>query len=80
MRKGSRPAEYTHRGDPLKIDCGYAPQTNGTGGAPPRADGRVKLFHAISLEADVNSAKVLAFSFPQLRAGIRAERAGARRS
>ena len=62
--------EYTHRGDPLKIDCGYVPQKNGTGGTPPRADGRVKLFHAISLEADVNSAKVLAFSFPHLRAGI----------
>jgi hypothetical protein len=70
MRKGIAVAEYTHRGDPLKIDCGYAPQKNGTGGAPPRADGRVKLFHAISLEADVNSAKVLAFSFPHLRAGI----------
>jgi hypothetical protein len=70
MRKGIAVAEYTHRGDPLKIDCGYAPQKNGTGGTPPRADGRVKLFHAISLEADVNSAKVLAFSFPHLRAGI----------
>jgi hypothetical protein len=70
MRKGIAVAEYTHRGDPLKIDCGYAPQKNGTGGTAPRADGRVKLFHAISLEADVNSAKVLAYSFPQLRAGI----------
>ena len=70
MRKGIAVAEYTHRGDPLKIDCGYAPQKNGAGGTPPRADGRVKLFHAISLEADVNSAKVLAFSFPHLRAGI----------
>ena len=47
------------------------------GGRPPRADGRVKLFQAISLEADVNSAKVLAFSFPQLREGIaRVEQAG----
>jgi hypothetical protein len=70
MRKGIAVAEYTHRGDPLKIDCGYAPQKNGTGGTAPRADGRVKLFHAISLEADLNSAKVLAYSFPQLRAGI----------
>ena len=78
MRKGIAVAEYTHRGDPLKIDCGYAPQTNGKGGAPPRSDGRVKLFHAISLEADVNSAKVLAFSFPHLRAGIeRSEQARA---
>lgn len=51
-------ARYTHSGDPLKIDCGYSP--NGT----------VKLFHAIAL-ADVNAAKVLAFSFPRLAEGIR---------
>jgi hypothetical protein len=70
MRKGIAMAEYSHRGDPLKIDCGYVPQRNGTAGSPARGDGRVKLFHAISLEADVNSAKVLAFSFPHLRAGI----------
>jgi Protein of unknown function (DUF3037) len=50
---------YTRSGDPLKIDCGYSP--NGT----------VKLFHAVSLSTDVNSAKVLAFTFPQLQAGIR---------
>jgi Protein of unknown function (DUF3037) len=51
-------ARYTRSGDPLKIDCGYSP--NGT----------VKLFHAVSLAADVNAAKVLAFTFPQLRDGI----------
>src|SRR5262245_46898587 len=42
-------SRYTNSGDPLKIDCGYSP--NGT----------VKLFHAVTL-ADVNAAKVLAFS------------------
>jgi hypothetical protein len=52
-------ARYTRGGDPLKIDCGYSP--NGT----------VKLFHALSLSTDVNGAKVLAFTFPQLEAGIR---------
>jgi hypothetical protein len=52
-------ARYTRSGDPLKIDCGYSP--NGT----------VQLFHAVSLAADVNAAKVLAFTFPQLEAGIR---------
>lgn len=52
-------SRYTRSGDPLKIDCGYSP--NGT----------VKLFHAVSLIADVNAAKVLAFTFPQLEAGIR---------
>jgi len=52
-------SRYTRSGDPLKIDCGYSP--NGT----------VKLFHAVTLGSDVNAAKVLAFSFPQLAQGIR---------
>ncbi|HEY1937933.1 MAG TPA: DUF3037 domain-containing protein [Candidatus Angelobacter sp.] len=52
-------SQYTRNGDPLKIDCGYSP--NGT----------VKLFHAVALGADVNAAKVLAFTFPQLAVGIR---------
>jgi len=51
-------AKYTRSGDPLKFDCGYRP--NGT----------VKLFHAVSLLADPNLAKVLAFSYPQVREGI----------
>jgi hypothetical protein len=59
-------AQYTRPGDPLKLDCGYRP--NGT----------VKLFHAVSLEADPNLAKVLAFSYPQVREGIaRSEKAEA---
>jgi hypothetical protein len=52
-------SRYTRSGDPLKIDCGYSP--NGT----------VKLFHAVTLTSDINAAKVLAFSFPQLAKGIR---------
>jgi len=56
-------SRYTRSGDPLKIDCGYSP--NGT----------VKLFHAVSLASDVNAAKILAFTFPQLKEGIqKAER------
>jgi hypothetical protein len=51
-------SRYTRSGDPLKIDCGYSP--NGT----------VKLFHAVTLSSDVNAAKILAFSFPQLAQGI----------
>jgi len=58
MRHDVPVAQYTRTGDPLKIDCGYSP--NGT----------VKLFHAVSLATDVNAAKVLAFTFPQLQAGI----------
>ncbi|HZD95868.1 MAG TPA: DUF3037 domain-containing protein, partial [Candidatus Sulfotelmatobacter sp.] len=52
-------SRYTRSGDPLKIDCGYSP--NGT----------VKLFHAVSLTTNVDVAKVLAFTFPQLKEGIR---------
>src|SRR5919198_847386 len=51
-------AKYTHPGDPLKIDCGYRP------------NGELKLFHAVSLATDVDAAKVLAFSYPQIREGI----------
>jgi hypothetical protein len=66
MRHNVAASEYTHKGDPLKLDCGYRP--NGT----------VHLYHAASLETDVNSAKVLAFTFPKVREGIAlAEKAGA---
>lgn len=59
MLKNIAVSKYTRGGDPLKIDCGYSP--NGT----------VKLFHAVTLNNDVNAAKVLAYSFPQLAEGIR---------
>lgn len=50
--------ELAADGDPLKIDCGYRP------------NGVVRLFHAVSLENDINAAKVLAYSYPALREGI----------
>src|SRR5689334_7425526 len=56
MWKDVAVSRYTRSGDPLEIDCGYSP--NGT----------VKLFHAVALATDVSSAKVLAFTFPQLAA------------
>jgi hypothetical protein len=58
MNKDIAAEKYTRKGDPLNIDCGYSP--NGT----------VKLFHALAIETDPNSAKVLAFSFPRLKEGI----------
>ena len=58
MRKKIPVAQYTHKGDPLKLDCGYRP------------NGVVHLLHAVSLATDVDSAKVLAFSYPQIREGI----------
>ena len=59
MRKRIAVAQYTRPGDPLKLDCGYRP------------NGVVKLFHAVSLASEVDSAKVLAFSFPLIAEGIR---------
>lgn len=58
MRHNIAVAQYTKQGDPLKLDCGYRP------------NGVVKLFHAVSLEADPNLAKVLAFSYPHIAAGM----------
>jgi hypothetical protein len=59
MRKQIAVAEYTHKGDPLKIDCAYRP------------NGEIKMFQALSLESDVDAAKVLAFSYPKIAEGIR---------
>ena len=61
MRKRIAAATYTRAGDPLKLDCGYRAQ--GSGAA-------VKIFHAVSLDGDVEAAKVLAYSAPQLREGV----------
>jgi len=64
MRHRIEAAQYTDKGDPLRIDCGYRP------------NGVVKLFHAISLTTDATMAKVLAYSFPRIAEGIqRDERA-----
>jgi hypothetical protein len=54
-------ADFANTLDPFKVDCGYS--NNGT----------VKMFHALALNNDmsgVNTAKVLAFSFPPLAEGI----------
>jgi len=58
MRKRIAASTYTRPGDPLRIDCGYRP------------NGLVKMFQAVSLEGDVEAAKVLAYSAPQLRDGV----------
>ena len=59
MRKRIAAATYTQPGDPMKLDCGYRP------------NGVIRIFHAVSLEADTEAAKVLAWSAPRLREGIR---------
>jgi Protein of unknown function (DUF3037) len=58
MRKRIAAATYTRAGDPLRIDCGYRP------------NGVIRMFHAVSLEGDLEAAKVLAFSAPHLVEGV----------
>jgi hypothetical protein len=58
MRKRIAASIYTLPGDPMKIDCGYRP------------NGVIKMFHAVSLDGDVEAAKVLAYSAPRLREGV----------
>ena len=58
MRKRIAAAMYTRPGDPLRIDCGYRP------------NGVIRMFQAVSLEGDVEAAKVLAYSAPQMREGV----------
>jgi hypothetical protein len=57
MRKKIAASAYTQAGDPLKIDCGYR-------------NGKVRMFHAVSLETDVEGAKSMAYSADALRAGV----------
>jgi hypothetical protein len=58
MRKRISAALYTMPGDSMKIDCGYRP------------NGVIRMFQAVSLEGDVEAAKVLAYSVPHLRDGV----------
>jgi hypothetical protein len=58
MRKRIAASLYTRPGDPMKIDCGYRP------------NGVIRMFQAVSLENDVEAAKGLAYSAPQLREGV----------
>jgi hypothetical protein len=58
MSKKIPASQFTRRGDPLKIDAGYA------------IGETVRMFHALSLEHDVNAVKVLGFSFPRIAEGI----------
>ena len=62
MRKRIAASTYTRAGDPMRIDCGYK--------AVSAADGMVRMFQAVSLEGDVETAKGLAYSAPQLREGV----------
>lgn len=59
MSKRIAASQYTQPGDTLRLDCGYRP------------NGMIKMFHAVSLDGDIDLAKVLAFSVPSLSAGVK---------
>lgn len=58
LRKRIAASAYTRPGDPLRIDLGYRP------------NGVIRMFHAVSFEPGLETAKVLAFSEAALRAGV----------
>jgi hypothetical protein len=58
MRKRIAASEYTRPGDPLRIDAGYRP------------NGVIRMFHAVSFEPGLETAKVLAFSAAALKQGV----------
>jgi hypothetical protein len=64
MRKRIAAAQYTRAGDPLKLDCGYRP------GYESGSGGTVRMFQAVSLEGDLEAAKVLALASAKLREGV----------
>lgn len=61
MRRRIAASLYTRPGDPMKIDCGYRAVAGSE---------RIRMFQAVSLEGDVEAAKGLAWSAPQLREGV----------
>ena len=65
MRKRIAASLYTQPGDPLRLDCGYRTLT-----AEGQPNGSIKIFQAVSLAADVEAAKVLAYSAPRLHEGV----------
>ena len=76
LRKRIPASEYTRPGDPLRLDCGYrfALQSEASGFAG--TSGTVRIFQAVSLEGDLEAAKVLSYSAARMRAGVeRIERA-----
>jgi hypothetical protein len=76
MRKRIAAASYTRPGDPLRLDCGYLagagslPGAGSQPGAAAQAAGLIRMFQAVSLAGDVETAKVLAYSAPQLYEGV----------
>jgi hypothetical protein len=68
-------SEYTRKGDPMRLDCGYRPEPKTKPKTEPKTEpklggGTVHIFHAISLAGDAEAARGLAFTAPLLRQGL----------
>lgn len=74
IAKEIKASDYTEKGDPLKIDCGYKVDTRLAAeklGIPSDLKTITRLFHGVSLKKEnTQLAKVLAFSWPRLYDGI----------
>jgi len=62
MQRDLDVVKYTGRGDPFRIDFGY------------RVGSAVRMFHAVSVEANVDQALALAYRYSRMQAGMGAER------
>ena len=58
---------YTRKGDPLRLDCGYRRNGAEPGSA---SSALIRIFHAVSLDGDIETAKVLAFASPRMHEGV----------
>lgn len=72
MRKRISASTYTRPGDPLRIDAGYRPNRIAHSDEKDRPAGAplIRMFHAVSFEPGLETAKVLAFSAAGLREGV----------
>lgn len=62
MQRDLDVVKYTAQGDPFRIDFGY------------RVGSAVKMFHAVSVAANVDQALALAYRYSRVEAGMRQER------
>ena len=61
MQRDLDVVKYTGQGDPFRIDFGY------------RVGSAVKMFHAVSVAANVDQALALAYRYSRVEAGMRQE-------
>lgn len=66
LERGVRVEEFTHRGDRFRFDFGY------------RRNGHLGFLHTLTLEREVDRAKVLAYTMERIRTRLAAQKLSAR--